>query len=219
MTTAKDNSIETNAAVVRADTRDYRISALVGRETVLLGWSVAEHVDRSDLLGFGVKRCRLDPESWQLLESEWVTQERHFQSHNGHGRRQLYSTRTDPLQQFSWCDNSVEPGFAYRYSVAPVRGTPALLQFEAPVSVELQTQAAVADQIPIQLGASVNGAIAARNGAAVASGADANESMMAAADVQYLDRRCVASAVAELVAAASSCVLLYSSTPLVGRPC
>jgi len=126
-----------NEAVFSHRDRDYELTALVGEDRVVLGWTVADHVDRSDLLGFGIRRSRLDPESREVFETQWATQPKHFQGHNGHGRRRQYSTRTDPLQRFNWCDASIEQGAEYAYSVMPMRGTPALMYEESPISVAL----------------------------------------------------------------------------------
>ena len=210
MTTDNQTTNTGSEPVVREDTRDYSLTALVGRETVVLGWTVADNIDRSDLLGFGVKRSRFDLDSPRLLESRWVTQERHFNAHNGHGRRQLYSTRTDPLQQFSWCDISVEAGFRYEYSVVPVRGTPALMQFEAPVMLELSMTASLT---PTRQSATpTRGVSSPDKGAAAAAGVDTARALFG--DTEYLDSRHIESALVELAGMATSCIFVYSPIPL-----
>ncbi len=126
--------------VVRASTRGYELAALVGDDAVILGWTMDDYIDRSDLLGFGIKRRRRHPAMQQDADCQWLPNHRRFAFHDSDAcsTDAQYSTQSDPLQQFYFLDYAVEPGFTYTYSVVPIRGTPTLKYFEEPISVTLQ---------------------------------------------------------------------------------
>ena len=48
--------VQTYRPVIRARRGNYNAAALVGVNSIILGWNVNDSVDRTDLLGFGVKR-------------------------------------------------------------------------------------------------------------------------------------------------------------------
>ena len=128
--------------VVRASAREYELAALVGDDAVLLGWNMDDSIDRSDLLGFAIKRTRRNSVTMQENECRWLDNHRRFALRSDAPSDDGLSTRSNPLQQFHCMDFDIEPGSTFTYSMVPVRGTPSLRYFEAPVSVTVQPQAA-----------------------------------------------------------------------------
>lgn len=132
--------------VVRASSRDYEVAALVGDDAVILGWTMDDSLDRSDLLGFAIRRRRRDQKTSEELDCQWLPSDRRFAMH---GQRsdddaatsQEATTRSDPIQQFHFLDYAIERGNAYSYSVQAVRGTPALRYYEPPVTVSVHLHA------------------------------------------------------------------------------
>jgi len=121
--------------VARASARDYELAALVGDDAVILGWTMAEGIDRSDLLGFAIRRISRDAASMRELESRWLSNHRRFAQRTDPSDGDHISSQSDPLQQFFFLDYEIQRGRTYSYSVVPVRGTPSLKYFEAPITV------------------------------------------------------------------------------------
>jgi len=130
--------------VVRASAREYELAALVGNDAVLLGWNMDDSIDRSDLLGFAIKRTRRDSVTMHENECRWLDNHRRFALRGESALEEGLSTRSNPLQQFHCLDFDIDAGSTYTYSMVPVRGTPSLRYFEAPVSVTVQPQAIAA---------------------------------------------------------------------------
>ncbi len=197
--------------VVRESGLDYELTALVGQDTVVLGWNVGDHVDRSDLLGFGVQRERENLANGAGGEQEWVTQPRRFHTRESHAG--VHSTRTEPLQRFSWCDPSIEVGYRYRYSVVPVRGTPKLMHFEAPIEVDVVA--------PTRIELAERRAFGSNHGTRSASNvallAQTEYEVLAAGDVapQALSETEIAVVLVDLIERAESCVFLYTDAPML----
>lgn len=126
--------------VVRASARDYELAALVGDDAVILGWTMSDMIDRSDLLGFAVKRVCRNADTQHETESRWLSNHRRFALRGAAPESTYISSQNDPLQQFHFLDYDVEPGSSYTYSMVPVRGTPTLKYFEAPVSITVHPQ-------------------------------------------------------------------------------
>lgn len=127
--------------VVRASAREYELAALVGDDAVLLGWNMDDAIDRSDLLGFAIKRTRRNSITQQENECRWLTNHRRFARRGDAASDDEMSTRNNPLQQFHFLDFDIDSDATYTYSMVPVRGTPSLRYFEAPVSVSVHPQA------------------------------------------------------------------------------
>ena len=121
--------------VVRASSRDYELAALVGDDAVILGWTMDDSLDRSDLLGFAIRRRRRDQETSEERDCHWLPSDRRFAMHGQRPDDHEATTRSDPIQQFHFLDYAIEQGNAYSYSVQAVRGTPALRYYEPPVTV------------------------------------------------------------------------------------
>lgn len=134
-----------DAAVVRTSGGGYEMAALVGGDTVILGWDIDRHADRSDLLGFGIRRTCSDPARPDDARVCWLSHGSRFRHGSEPSDGGTYSSRTEPLQGFWYCDASVEAGLDYTYTLMPVRGTPALRQVEQALTLAVRPCAADAD--------------------------------------------------------------------------
>ena len=202
-----------SAPVVRASAGNYELAALVGDGTVILGWTMDDSIDRTDLLGFGIKRMRRCDNMQEAAECRWLPNHRRFTSHDDQPEDTIVSTQSDPLQQFYFVDYAIEPGCDYTYSVVPVRGTPKLKYFEAPVSVTVRPHDVWAQD-------SGRGEILATGVADLRdNGADGPESALvvcgsARQNYRYLGIEGLAEEVQRLTDQARSAVFLYSTSPL-----
>lgn len=125
------------APVVRAQNGDYSAAALVGANTVVLGWNMAPDRDRTDLLGFAVRRTDLDPETGEVLRLDWLKGQKRFKSVSDDGGIDVRSDQA-PFQRFRWSDYTVSAQRAYVYEVFPMRGEAGKLEREDPVRLDLR---------------------------------------------------------------------------------
>lgn len=97
--------------VVRAKTKDGSLSgaALVGINSILLGWSVDNHADRKHLLGFGIRRTDYEPETGKMIRSEWFYGNKRFSHQIDKDYGPSISSYSAPYQRFNWSDYSVGP--------------------------------------------------------------------------------------------------------------
>ncbi|MEM9208520.1 MAG: hypothetical protein AAGA61_04705 [Pseudomonadota bacterium] len=201
-----------SAPVVRASAGSYELAALVGDGTVILGWTMDDYIDRTDLLGFAVKRMRRCDDMQEAAECRWLPNHRRFATPNDAGHGADVSTQSDPLQQFYFVDYAIEPRCAYTYSVVPVRGTPNLKYFEAPVSVTVRPH-------DVWLQDSGRAELLAADGAMPRDGLTGPDSALvicgnARQNYRYLGVEGLANEVQRLTDQARSAVFLYSTSPL-----
>lgn len=126
--------------VVRSSAHGYELAALVGDEAVILGWTMDDSIDRSDLLGFAIRRTCRNSASGRDSDCRWLSNHRRFAPSGEAPCDELVSTQSDPLQQFYFLDYAVKNGLSCSYSVLPVRGTPTLRYYESPISVTVYPQ-------------------------------------------------------------------------------
>ena len=129
--------------VVRAKTKDGKLSgaALVGVNSVLLGWSLDPELDRKDLLGFGIRRTDYSLENAKMIRSEWFYGNKRFSHQLDKDYGPSISTYNAPLQRFNWSDYSVSPNRSYLYEIMPYWGDPRKMRREEPLLLYLRPSA------------------------------------------------------------------------------
>jgi phosphatidylserine/phosphatidylglycerophosphate/cardiolipin synthase-like enzyme len=134
---------KTYQPVVRAKTRDGKFSgaALVGVNSVLLGWSVDENMDRGELLGFGIRRTDYELETGAMIRSEWFYGNKRFSHQLDMDYGPSISTYSAPLQRFNWSDYSVSHKRSYLYEIFPFWGQPRDFEREEPLRIYLRPSA------------------------------------------------------------------------------
>lgn len=123
--------------VVRANTTDGTLTgaALVGVNSILLGWSLDDAIDRKGLLGFGIRRTDYDVETGMMIRSEWFYGNKRFSHQIDMDYGPQISTYNAPLQRFSWSDYSVGPNRSYLYEIFPFWGSPRDFTREEPLKL------------------------------------------------------------------------------------
>ncbi|HEX7720265.1 MAG TPA: hypothetical protein VF389_10695, partial [Woeseiaceae bacterium] len=127
--------------IVRSNAGDYSAAALVGADSVVLGWDICQSADRTDLLGFGIRRIDSSCETEKATDSRWLNGYRQMKCFPLATPAEKTSSRNGPIQRFWWCDNTAESGTTYEYAIVPVRGTPLLSVLEAPLILSVTTAA------------------------------------------------------------------------------
>ena len=129
--------------VVRAQTSDGLMTgaALVGVNSILLGWSLDDTVDRTDLLGFGLRRTDFDVETGFLIRSEWFYGNKRFSHQMDQDYGPSISTYSAPLQRFNWSDYSVSFRRSYLYEIFPFWGRPKDFVREEPLKLYVRPSA------------------------------------------------------------------------------
>ncbi len=121
--------------VVRAQAGLYSGAALVGTNSVSLGWSFDDTNLRSGLRGFAVRRSEFNPDG-EMIEMRLLGDFKRFKE-NDDGRADNVTSLTAPFQRFRWNEYTLSPGRGYRYEVFAMRGTPtALTREEDPLVFE-----------------------------------------------------------------------------------
>jgi len=133
--------------VVRAKTKDGKLSgaALVGVNSVLLGWSLDDKVDRKDLLGFGIRRTDFNPENGMMIRSEWFYGNKRFSHQMDKDYGPSISSYNAPYQRFNWSDYSVSSNRSYLYEIVPYWGDPRDIRREEPLMLYLRPSAPLED--------------------------------------------------------------------------
>ena len=111
------------------------VRAISGTHCVLLAMDLAKARCRG-LRGFAIHRT-----DHTASESGWLTGMKFFPStdpHQAPGAR--FSTRDQPIQDFSWADYSAKPGHQYTYRVLALKGEPEALEPEAETEVRITTE-------------------------------------------------------------------------------
>ncbi|MFZ2899699.1 MAG: phospholipase D-like domain-containing protein [Saprospiraceae bacterium] len=129
--------------VVRAKTKDGSLSgaALVGINSILLGWSVDDHADRKHLLGFGIRRTDYEPETGKMIRSEWFYGNKRFSHQIDKDYGPSISSYSAPYQRFNWSDYSVSPNRSYLYEIFPYWGEPRDFSREEPLKLYVRPTA------------------------------------------------------------------------------
>jgi len=119
----------------RASKNGVSVHAISGSHAVLLAMD-AEAQARKGLLGFAVKVGEVGSH-----HGSWLRGFKFFEAtvpDPQPGERR--STLEQPIQSFLWGHYSASPDTPYRYTVRPVYGTPASLEYGEDVSVEIRTE-------------------------------------------------------------------------------
>jgi phosphatidylserine/phosphatidylglycerophosphate/cardiolipin synthase-like enzyme len=109
-------------------------SALVGVNSLMLGWSVSDDFDRNSLLGFGIHKTVFD-ENNQVRFTGWLKGNKRFAFQEV---AKEYSSETSPFQRFVWNEYTLNPNFSYSYLIVPIIGNPAAPQKGSPVELNLR---------------------------------------------------------------------------------
>lgn len=123
--------------VVRATQGPFSAAALVGSHTVILGWDVDPAFDRSNLLGFAVRRSVFDPDSEGLVELNWLRGQKRFKAVSDDLGVEITSDKA-PFQRFRWSDYTVKPDASYLYEIYPVTGAPGALVRGDPIALAIR---------------------------------------------------------------------------------
>ena len=134
---------KTYKPVVRAKTRDGRLAgaALVGVNSILLGWSLDPAIDRSSLLGFGIRRTDYDLEEGMMIRAEWFYGNKRFSHQMDMDYGPSISTYSAPLQRFSWADYAVSHQRSYMYEIFPFWGDPRDFDRQEPLRLYVRPSA------------------------------------------------------------------------------
>ncbi|WP_305951981.1 phospholipase D-like domain-containing protein [Emticicia oligotrophica] len=109
-------------------------SALVGVNSLMLGWSVSDDFDRNSLLGFGIHKTVFD-ENNQIRFTSWLKGNKRFAFQEV---AKEYSSETSPFQRFVWNEYTLNPNFSYSYLIVPIIGNPTAPQKGSPVELNLR---------------------------------------------------------------------------------
>jgi phosphatidylserine/phosphatidylglycerophosphate/cardiolipin synthase-like enzyme len=111
------------------------LQAVAGTNVVLLGIDM-EQADCEGLRGFGIHRTDHGEQ-----EASWVEGLKTFEATDpGFPPGAKYSTRSHPIQGFTWSDLTAKPGHDYTYRIVALKGDPADLQQTAEVNLRIQTE-------------------------------------------------------------------------------
>ncbi len=121
---------------------DFSAAALVGINSLCLGWSVAEHVDRSNLLGFGIRRTDYETGTGEMIRCEWLHGNKRFQFQHNMALGANVSSYIAPFQRFNWNDYTLSPDRSYRYEIYPFFGNPEKPERREPLELLVKPSAA-----------------------------------------------------------------------------
>jgi phosphatidylserine/phosphatidylglycerophosphate/cardiolipin synthase-like enzyme len=114
---------------------DFTASALVGVNSLMLGWSAANHVDRKKLMGFGIRRTDYDGQTNQEIRSEWFYGNKRFQFQTNIGFGATIPSYIAPFQRFNWNDYTLDPSKSYKYEIVPLWDDPKNLRSSTPIEL------------------------------------------------------------------------------------
>ena len=123
--------------VVRGKQGVFDATALVGIHSVILSWNMDPSIDRSDLLGFAIKRTTFLTDG-TIMEMRWLKGQKRFKA-NEYDTGFNVNSFSAPFQRFRWSDYSVSPDSDYLYEIFPVTGTPLNLLLLSPIAVPVHT--------------------------------------------------------------------------------
>ncbi|MBT8234530.1 MAG: hypothetical protein HKO66_07315 [Saprospiraceae bacterium] len=137
----------------------YSACALVGINSVLLGWSMDESIDRKDFMGFAVNRSEYDRTTKELLRKFWLNGKKRFKGEVGDLGLDVRSDQ-GPFQRFRWSDYTVHPSRAYTYEVFPMFGKPHDLKRAKPLYLNVLPSENKVDDVSIYTNRGVTAAYA-----------------------------------------------------------
>jgi phosphatidylserine/phosphatidylglycerophosphate/cardiolipin synthase-like enzyme len=103
---------------------DFQATALVGVNSLVLGWSIGEYVDRKKLLGFGIRRTDYDAETMVEIRSEWFYGNKRFAFQANMGFGATIPSYVAPFQRFNWNDYTLSSSKVYKYEIVPLWDDP-----------------------------------------------------------------------------------------------
>ena len=141
---------------VAAQSGDYFGVALVGVNSVVIGWDTAAQALPPDHLGFAIRRTDFEAASGELLRRDFL---RGFKSFFGPGM-EGQELRSDgaPFQRFRWNDYTLKPERSYCFEVFPVRGTPMNNRLEEPMVFNLRPSPPSIDGVGVYVNRGVTAA-------------------------------------------------------------
>ena len=128
---------DTYKPIVRRTRGHYSGAAMVGVNSVIVGWTVDPEHRPSDLKGFAFRKIVFD-ENGDLVRSDFLRGHKRFESMGADATRD-FRTVEAPLQRFRWSDYAAEPGHSYRYEVIPMTGRPGSLERGDPLRFDIRT--------------------------------------------------------------------------------
>jgi phosphatidylserine/phosphatidylglycerophosphate/cardiolipin synthase-like enzyme len=138
----------------------YSGAALVGTYSTIIGWTLDDASLRDGLLGFGVRRTDLDPDTEEMLRLEWLGGYKRF-AETDEGQPDEVRSLDAPFQRFRWNDYTLKPDRAYLYEVFPMRGAPgALTRTERPLAFKIRPSAEEQDDLGVFVNRGVTAAMA-----------------------------------------------------------
>jgi phosphatidylserine/phosphatidylglycerophosphate/cardiolipin synthase-like enzyme len=145
--------------VVQARNGSYTACALVGCHSVSLAWNIDDHEDRSSLLGFAIRRSRLD-EELNLHDMRWLEGQKRFPGLENDNYGLNIPSYKAPFQRFRWNDYSVKPNQIYRFEIFPVTGQPNDIIMDLPIVLDFRTFMNSAGSLQIYTNRGVTSALA-----------------------------------------------------------
>lgn len=148
------------APVVFAKSDDYRGAALIGAHSASIAWNFEDEALRDGLMGFGVKRSDYDPDTRELLRTDWLMGQLRFETDDDDTGTDVRSFEA-PFQRFRWSDYTLNPDLSYLYEVFPIRGEPgALTRDEKPLQYWIRPSPVELDGTSIYVNRGVTAAFA-----------------------------------------------------------
>jgi len=133
--------------VVKTRKEQYSACALVGRNSVSLGWSVKQNEIPENLLGFAVKKTDID-ESGEIIKVGYLKGQKRFESYVGSTNIDIPSD-VAPFQRFRWNDYSINPSHSYKYEIFPIVGTPTNFAKKTPMTLKVVPASEIENDIGI----------------------------------------------------------------------
>ncbi|MBK9510353.1 MAG: hypothetical protein IPO04_13260 [Cytophagaceae bacterium] len=95
--------------------------AMVGINSVVMGWSVPDNFDRKDLLGFAIKKTVFE-ENGLVRYQAWLEGNKRFDFQSQTALS--LSSEEAPFQRFVWNDYTLNSNFSYSFEIFPLLGDP-----------------------------------------------------------------------------------------------
>ena len=95
--------------------------AMVGINSVVMGWSVPDNFDRKDLLGFAIKKTVFE-ENGLVRYQAWLEGNKRFDFQSQ--KALSLSSEEAPFQRFVWNDYTLNSNFSYSFEIFPLLGDP-----------------------------------------------------------------------------------------------
>jgi phosphatidylserine/phosphatidylglycerophosphate/cardiolipin synthase-like enzyme len=121
--------------------QDFTASALVGVNSLMLGWSIADNIDRKKLLGFGIRRTDYDGVTNEEIRSEWFYGNKRFEFQANAGFGATIPSYLAPFQRFNWNDYTLDPTKSYKYEIVPFWDDPKNMKRSTPIELMVKPSA------------------------------------------------------------------------------